>query len=252
MKYFSLSLLILIFVIFSLNFNNHHPLPDKESGTTKNSIESNNILNVDNSQTLNEEKEEDQKTLIKKKDASLDVHPQSDALLESRAQMSASQVRVLDEGEILYKKFKEIYESEPFKFKVLNDGKDIIRARIHPKGDLIITHTAVEEIQQVMFDKDSYLEKTSSEMNELDNTSEAAAQNIDFVTSVVMPLSTEFDLTIYSFSCSASNCILLASYLEREKALEFVRAIENEERYVISWAYPIRHTNTEAIMLKFR
>lgn len=171
---------------------------------------------------------------------------------KSRNKMSSGQFRIVDEKEDLYQHFKQIYENEPFKFKVINDGADIIRARIHPKGDLIISHTAAEELTQMMFDKDAYLETASSDMNALNNNDEKASQNIDFITNIIFPLSSQYNLNIYNFSCSESKCILLASYLDRKEALEFVRAAEMQERYVVTWSYPIRDTNTESIYLVFR
>lgn len=206
-------------------------------------VEKESIFNGFSSDKLDEEKIADTENL---------EFQISEQLKQSRKKMFSMGFRFLDESTSLYKHFKDVYEEEPFKFKVINNGADIIRARVHPKGDIIISHSKAEALHQVATDKDTFLEKVSSEIDALDINSVSAADNYAYVSNVIFPLGQQFSISIYDFSCSVSQCILLTSYETRELVFKFIRAIEEQERYTLAWAYPIRETKTEAVFLKFK
>ncbi|MCY7295685.1 hypothetical protein [Alteromonas sp. a30] len=175
----------------------------------------------------------------------------STGLIASRKKMLSTGLRFLDESSDLYQHFKRLYEDEPFKLKVINNGADIIRARIHPKGNLVISHSTAETLQQVATDKDTYLETISTEMHGLNRDSNTAAHHHDYITKMLFPLAEQFAVSLYNFSCSDLQCILLANYQERNALFSFISEIEKQDKYIRAWSYPIRHTDTEVIYLQF-
>jgi len=178
----------------------------------------------------------------------------------------------LDPNSEQFKHYRTLYEQTPFKFKVINGGADIIRARMHPRGDLILTHTHAETLNTMVKDKDAFLGRVSDQMHSLNDSFETngkfaeneerveeqtksaaqTADNIAYITERVFPLATALDITIYDYNCASSQCILLANYTRRIDVFTLTKRIENLERYVVAWSYPITQTHTEALFIQFR
>lgn len=165
----------------------------------------------------------------------------------------------LDPNSAQFEHYRALYEQTPFKFKVINDGTDIIRARMHPRGDLILTHTHAEMLRTMAQDKDAFLDRVSEQMHSLNNPIEAneksatqTADNIAYITERVFPLATALDITIYDYNCANRQCILLANYTQRADIFTLTKRIESLERYVVAWSYPITQTHTEALFIQFR
>lgn len=176
----------------------------------------------------------------------------ADLLDASREKMTVSKFRLLDTEEELYKYFVAMHKKKPLRFRLLDNQEDFISVRKHIRGELIITHTTVDDLNSKFKDNDSFLENASEEMHALDSSSTAAAENIEFITQVVFPLASHHNINIFDFSCSTSQCILLTTYHERENVLAFENRIENQQRYTVVWSFPLRDSKTETIYLFFR
>lgn len=176
----------------------------------------------------------------------------SETLNESRRRITSAGMRILHPDEALYQHYQEMYASNPFKFQVENNGKDVIRAKMHSKGDLVITHFCAKNVRDVLHNSDEFLTRFEEQTQQLSNDDLRSATLTDFIRQFVLPMAQSLELSIYDFNCNANRCLLAASFLARENVFNLLTLLEqSHEHYIVAWSYPIKSSETEVIILDF-